>query len=47
VTGIERADAVHGAAIGVQYAESFVTYRTNLDSIAEAARAQGLPCENF
>jgi LmbE family N-acetylglucosaminyl deacetylase len=41
LSGIERADAVQGAAIGVQYAESFVTYRTNLEFIAEAARVRG------
>jgi LmbE family N-acetylglucosaminyl deacetylase len=45
--GIERADAVQGAAIGVQYAESFVTYRTSLKFIAEAARPEGLACENI
>lgn len=41
LTAIERADAVQGAAIGVQYAESFVTYRTSLKFIAEAARPKG------
>lgn len=45
-SGIERADAVQGAAIGVPYAESFVTYRTDLKFIAEAAGARGLVCEN-
>ncbi|MFK0157300.1 PIG-L deacetylase family protein [Streptomyces sp. NPDC090499] len=46
MSGIERADAVQGAAIGVPYAESFVTYRTDLKFIAEAAGARGLVCEN-
>ncbi|MFD3587350.1 PIG-L deacetylase family protein [Streptomyces sp. NPDC058683] len=45
--GIERADALQGAAVGVEYAESFVTYRTDLKFIAEAARTQGLACENI
>ncbi|MGY5120998.1 PIG-L deacetylase family protein [Streptomyces sp. 900105755] len=45
-TAIERADAVQGAAIGVPYAESFVTYRTDLRFIAEAAEARELVCEN-
>jgi LmbE family N-acetylglucosaminyl deacetylase len=47
LSGIERADAVQGAAIGVGYAESFVTYRTNLKFVAEAALVQGLACENI
>jgi LmbE family N-acetylglucosaminyl deacetylase len=46
MSGIERADAIQGAAIGVSYAESFVTYRTDLKFIAEAAGAQELLCEN-
>ncbi|MFJ4521832.1 PIG-L deacetylase family protein [Streptomyces sp. NPDC088810] len=40
LSGIERADAVQGAAIGVPYAESFVTYRTTLKFLAEAARVR-------
>jgi LmbE family N-acetylglucosaminyl deacetylase len=47
LTGIERADAVQGAAIGVQYAESFVTYRTDLKFIVAAARAEGVACESI
>ncbi|MEV6537045.1 PIG-L deacetylase family protein [Streptomyces sp. NPDC051639] len=47
LSGIERADAVQGAAIGVPYAESFVTYRTDLKFIAEAARAQDMACRNI
>jgi LmbE family N-acetylglucosaminyl deacetylase len=46
LSGMERADAVQGAANGVPYAESFVTYRTNLKFIAEAARAEGWACES-
>ncbi|MGW2959450.1 PIG-L deacetylase family protein [Streptomyces sp. NPDC001220] len=46
MSGIERADAVQGAAIGVPYAESFVTYRTDLKFIAEAAATRELVCEN-
>jgi N-acetylglucosamine malate deacetylase 1 len=38
-SGMEKADAVQGAAIGVAYAESFVTYRTNLRFVVDAARA--------
>ena len=36
---MERADSVRGAAIGVRYAEAFVTYRTNLDFSLDAARS--------
>lgn len=43
-SGIETADALQGAAIGVPYAESFVTYRTDLKFIAEATRAQEPTC---
>jgi LmbE family N-acetylglucosaminyl deacetylase len=46
-SAIERADAVQGAAIGVQYAESFVTYRTTLKFLTQAAQARGLACENI
>ncbi|MEU0947487.1 PIG-L deacetylase family protein [Streptomyces canus] len=45
-SGIERADAVRGAALGVPYAESFVTYRTDLTFLVEAAKARRLVCEN-
>ncbi|MFE0774886.1 PIG-L deacetylase family protein [Streptomyces sp. NPDC058861] len=44
VNGMERADALRGAAVGVPYAESFVTYRTDLGFIAEAARERDLAC---
>jgi LmbE family N-acetylglucosaminyl deacetylase len=46
LSGIELADAVQGRAVGVPYAESFVTYRSDLGFVAAAARVPGASWTN-